>query len=68
MRSRNLTRRLERLESRLMPINGSFFIRIDFVNTQREVVQSLVLGPDGHREWLLPGQTHGESEGPGSRR
>ena len=67
MSSRNLTRRLEQLESRLMPTNDAPIIRIDFVSTQREVVRSLVVGPDGHQEWLLPGQVHAE-EGEGHGR
>jgi hypothetical protein len=62
MSSLHLTRRLKRLEGRLMPTNDAPIIRIDFVSTQREVVGSLVLGPDGHKEWLRPGQVHSEEE------
>jgi hypothetical protein len=51
MPSRNLSRRLGRLEARLAPLREPISFVIDFVAPGGEVRSTLVLGPNGTRTW-----------------
>ena len=51
MISRNLSRRLKRLEERILPAQESWSQQINFLSGDGRVTGTLVLGPNGTRTW-----------------